>query len=209
MPEREFDALFRGLAEQGFSIADNLLPPDLVGELYDEALQSWKAGRFEAARVGHARHPRRVTAIRGDTILWLDPGHETPAQSRFLEWSETLRHELNRHFYLGLQRTEFHFAPSAAGQGYARHIDQHRNQPHRRITLILYLTPDRQAGDGGELCLYRPHEPEREWLRVAPERGRLILFRSELLPHAVLPAHKPRWSMTGWFRNDGMLLRAA
>lgn len=209
MTEREFDALFRDIAEQGLSITDGLLPADLIDGLYCEALHAWQAGRFSPARVGHSRQPQHISAIRGDTIMWLDSASGSPAQERFIDWSERLRNALNQNFYLGLQRTEFHYARYDAGRGYARHIDQHRGQPHRRITLILYLTPDRRPDDGGELCLYRPEEPEREWLRVVPERGRLVLFRSELIPHAVLPARRPRWSMTGWFRNDGILLQAA
>lgn len=209
MLEREFHALFRDLSEQGLSIADGLLPTELVEALYQEALSAWQAGQFTAARVGHARQPQRITVIRGDTIMWLDPEPHSPAQGEFLEFTETLRHALNQEFYLGLQRTEFHYARYDAGEGYARHFDQHRGQPNRRITLILYLTPDRQPDDGGELCLFKPDDPQQEWLRIAPERGRLVLFRSELIPHAVLPTRRPRWSMTGWFRNDSVLLQAA
>lgn len=209
MLEREFHALFRDLSEQGLSIADGLLPDELIDALYHEALGAWQTGQFTAARVGHARQPQRITAIRGDTIMWLDPERHSPAQEQFLQFTETLRHALNEAFYLGLQRTEFHYARYDAGEGYARHLDQHRGQPHRRITLILYLTPDRQPDDGGELCLFKPDDPQQEWLRIAPERGRLVLFRSELIPHAVLPTRRPRWSMTGWFRNDSVLLQAA
>ncbi len=205
----DFNALFHDLAEQGVSISDGLLPADLIDALYDEALLGWNEGRFADAHVGHARRPQRITAIRGDSILWLEPEARSGAEGRFLDWAETLRQELNLQFYLGLQRSEFHFARYDAGQGYARHFDQHRNEPHRRITLTLYLTPDWQADDGGELCLYRPDNPEQEWLRVLPQRGRMVLFRSELIPHAVMPARKTRWSMTGWFRNDSLLLRAA
>ncbi len=207
MPEREFEALFRQLAEQGFTMMDGQLPADLIDDLYKEGLQAWQSGAFDEARVGPAQQLRRVPAIRGDSIHWIDAGRGMAAQKRFLEWSEDLRQALNEYFYLGLQRSEFHYARYGSGQGYARHMDQHRGQPHRRITLILYLTPDRQPGDGGELCLYHPEAPEREWQRIAPERGRLVLFRSELLPHAVLPAHRPRWSLTGWFRNDQLLSR--
>lgn len=209
MQNPEFDALFRELSEQGVSIADGVLPPDLIDHLYEEAQQAWMNGRFTEAHVGHARQPQRITAIRGDTVLWLEPEPQTPTEERFLAWTEALRQELNHQFYLGLQRSEFHFARYDPGQGYARHLDQHRNQPHRRITLVLYLTPEWHLDDGGELCLYRPDNPQQEWRRITPERGRLVLFRSELIPHAVLPARKTRWSLTGWFRNDGVLLRAA
>lgn len=207
--EHQFDALLRDLAEQGFTIKDGLLPSDLIDGLYEEGLRGWQDGCYTDARVGHARQPQRIRAIRGDAIWWLETRHSDSARQRFLDWTEALRNALNREFFLGLQRTEFHYARYDVGDGYARHMDQHRSQPHRRITLILYLTPDRQPDDGGELCIYHPDDPEREMLRVQPERGRLVLFRSELLPHAVLPARRPRWSLTGWFRDDAVLLHAA
>lgn len=209
MLDQEFDALLRDLAEQGVSIRDGLLPPEFVDALYKEGLRSWQAGEFTPARVGHALQPQRVTAIRGDTICWLDSEPKNTAQNQFVEWAEALRYALNAEFYLGLQRTEFHYAHYLPGSGYARHYDQHRGQPYRRIALILYLTPERHPDDGGELCLYRPDAPHEEWMRVAPERGRLVLFRCEQFPHAVLPARRSRWSMTGWFRNDSVLLSAA
>lgn len=209
MSEREFDALFQDLSEQGFSVIDGMLPADLVTGLYEEGLQDWKRGTFEPARIGPPQQAQRITSIRGDCIRWLDPYHAAPAQARFLEWTEELRQQLNLNFYLGLQRSEFHFARYEPGQGYSRHMDQHRGQPHRRITLILYLTPERQPDDGGELCLFHPDQPDSEWLRIAPEQGRLVVFRSEMWPHAVLPTRRPRWSLTGWFRNDQVLLNAA
>jgi len=200
--EREFHALFGQLAEQGFSMQDGLLPQDLIDGLYEEGRQGWSSGAFRAARVGPTQQPLHSPAIRGDTIRWLEPGPENSAQSRFLGWAEALRHQLNSHFYLGLKHSEFHFAHYDIGRGYARHLDQHRGQPHRRISLILYLTPDWQADDGGELCVYAANDPAREWQRVQPTQGRLVVFRSELLPHEVLPARKPRWSVAGWFRSD-------
>jgi Predicted proline hydroxylase len=200
--EREFDALFRDMAEQGYGMQDNVLPDQLLQELYASAYSAWEQGLFEQARVGPAHRAQRIPSIRGDSICWLEPDTDEPAQRHFHEWTETLRRHLNREFFLGLQRSELHFAHYEPGQGYSRHFDQHRGQPHRRITLIVYLTPERRPEDGGELCLYRPEKPEEEWLRIAPERGRVVLFRSDMIPHAVLPTHRDRWSVTGWFRDD-------
>jgi len=199
---QEFDALFRDLAEQGYSIQDDQLSADLVTALHEEAQLAWNAGEFHQARIGTPTQPKRQAEIRGDSIRWLEENTARPAQRAFLNWTERLRHELNATFYLGLKRSEFHFARYAPGDGYVRHLDQHKGQPHRRITLILYITQDRQPADGGELVIYSPENPEREILRVAPQTGRLVLFRSELLPHAVLPAVRTRWSVSGWFRDD-------
>lgn len=200
--EREFDALFRDLTEQGFGMQDALLPDQLITDLYESARQGRQKGLFQQARVGHAQQAQHLPHIRGDSIHWLEPEINDPAQCRFLDWADSLRRRLNQAFFLGLQRSEFHFALYEPGQGYARHMDQHRGQPHRRITLIVYLTPDRQPEDGGDLCLFHPDAPDQEWLRIAPERGRIVLFRSDLIPHSVLPAKQCRWSVSGWFRDD-------
>src|SRR5690554_4596628 len=63
--EREFHALFRQLAEQGFSMQDGLLPQDLIDDLYEEGHQGWSSGAFRAARVGPTQQPLHSPAIRG------------------------------------------------------------------------------------------------------------------------------------------------
>jgi len=32
--------------------------------------------------------------------------------------------------------------------------------------------------------------------------ARLVIFRSDLIPHEVLPCRQARWSLTGWLRSD-------
>ncbi|HAJ18613.1 MAG TPA: hypothetical protein DCL95_00870 [Rhodospirillaceae bacterium] len=41
--------------------------------------------------------------------------------------------------------------------------------------------------------------------RLIPAPGRLVVFRSDLVWHEVLPGRKPRWSLTGWLRDDFLL----
>ncbi|WP_350494820.1 2OG-Fe(II) oxygenase [Neopusillimonas aromaticivorans] len=65
-----------------------------------------------------------------------------------------LRQTLNQQYYLGLRSEEFHLARYDSGYGYSRHLDQHRNSPHRKISAVLYLNDDWNDDDGGELCLY-------------------------------------------------------
>ncbi|MCQ9617086.1 2OG-Fe(II) oxygenase [Paenalcaligenes niemegkensis] len=138
----------------------------------------------------------------GDAISWLDNSDPASSASEFLEWARKLRLELNAAFYTGLKSEEFHFARYAVGQGYTTHMDQHRGNPHRRISLVLYLNRNWGPEDGGELCLYSPDDPSLEIHRILPQPGRLVLFRSDVFPHAVLPANKPRLSLSGWFRTD-------
>lgn len=130
------------------------------------------------------------------------------ACQRFLRWATHVQLGLNRHFYLSLKRHEFHFARYDAGYGYSTHLDQHQGQPHRQISLILYLNPQWGEEDGGELCMFCLKDHSVETGRIRPRHNRLVLFRSGLIPHAVLPCTRPRWSLTGWFRNDDDALPA-
>ena len=66
---------------------------------------------------------------------------------------------------------------------------------------MLYLNDDWQASDGGELVVYDEHSQE-VLHRVLPSAGTLVCFLSEEFPHEVLPAHRDRMSIAGWFRID-------
>lgn len=196
--------LLQNLEEQGWAVADGFMPPTLTKRLYRHACDIWHQGRFRDAHVGTPQTELRDSAIRGDTISWLDDDTTIPACRDFLDWAGNLQHVLNRHFFLGLKRHEFHFARYDKGYGYKTHIDQHRGQPYRQITLVLYLNLEWGEHDGGELCIYSPQDDTLEVQRILPKHDRLVLFRSGLIPHAVLSCTRPRWSLTGWFRNDAL-----
>eukprot|EP00929_Paragymnodinium_shiwhaense_P118249 TRINITY_DN90189_c0_g1_i1.p1 TRINITY_DN90189_c0_g1~~TRINITY_DN90189_c0_g1_i1.p1 ORF type:complete len:769 (+),score=181.07 TRINITY_DN90189_c0_g1_i1:62-2368(+) len=71
----------------------------------------------------------------------------------------------------------------------------------RRLTVLAYFN-DWQEGDGGELRL---HESERDmpdgrrFKAVAPAAGRLVIFDSRRVWHAVAPSQRGgRWAATLW-----------
>jgi SM-20-related protein len=43
---------------------------------------------------------------------------------------------------------------------------------------------------------------DNETLDVLPQAGRLVCFRSEQIEHEVLPATRPRFSITGWILDQ-------
>ena len=59
--------------------------------------------------------------------------------------------------------------------------------------LYCHLNEGWVKGDGGELKIHKPLERV-----VDPVFNRLVLFRSDTVLHEVLPARKPRRSLTGW-----------
>lgn len=188
------------LQHQGWCMADDLLPADLAQSLLAEAQLRKALGQFSAAAVGRKYSRQLLPHVRNDTICWIDQATPYPASTAFSAWADQLRLVMNRHFFLGLTHLEQHFAHYEPGAGYAKHIDQHANTRSRTLSIILYLNPDWQSGHGGELCIYLPTTAQK--CLIAPLIGRIVLFRSDTIVHAVLPCKTERWSLTGWFRND-------
>ena len=196
------DKLLEDLEHKGWTMSDDIVSVALAHRLLAEGEQRRQQNQFHAATIGRASSQQHNTAIRGDTICWIDDPSPYPESAELLQRTTLLRDTLNRYFYLGLRHLECHFARYEPGAGYACHIDQHKNTGFRKISMVLYLNPDWQPGDGGELSIYSPDDPDTEIQRVLPKMGRLVLFRSDTIPHAVQPCTKTRWSLTGWFRND-------
>ncbi len=184
------------LSAAGISICDQFIAPGQVRSLVDCAQARQAQGEFAAARIGNDASQQRRTDIRGDFTCWLsEPLY--PAERLLLEELEQLRQELNREAYLGLFELELHYAWYPPGSGYARHLDQPRSGTQRKVSLALYLNADWQPLAGGALRMFEADEGFRD---IEPLAGRLVCFLTEGREHAVLPASRDRWSISGWFR---------
>ncbi|MFW7340830.1 2OG-Fe(II) oxygenase [Pollutimonas sp. H1-120] len=202
MHQRE--QLLESLADQGWAVSDGLIDAHLCHRLREQCRQTWEQGGFRPAGVGHGRKLALHTDIRGDSICWIEPQLAESATLEFLQWADVFRRDLNRTFYTGLTNTEFHFARYPEGHRYRKHMDQHQGQSQRKISLVLYLNSEWSETDHGELCLYSPRDENTIIERVLPMPGRLAVFRSDLIPHEVMPCAQPRWSLAGWFRSDAI-----
>ena len=171
-----------------------------------ECLQERRArGLFRDARIGRDATLQRKSEVRGDQTCWLsEPSFG--AERELLRGLERLRMRLNRDLTLGLFELELHYAYYPPGAGYARHVDQPQASiprpatwpAARRVSLVLYLNENWHAADGGELELYDGAKLAR---RVEPLAGRLVCFLTEGREHAVLTAHRERFSISGWYRS--------
>lgn len=206
---QDIDNILSALEHRGWIVTDNLIPAKLVQDLLSEAQEHWAQGQFHDARIGRKQQLAVVADIRGDSILWLDTADHYPATQEIFTLTKMMQDAFNQYFYLGLKHIELHYARYGSGKGYTRHLDQHHQTFHRKITFITYLNPEWRQEDGGELVLYDPLKPSEELQRVLPIAGRTVIFRSELLEHEVLASKKPRWSVTGWFRDDENFLGIA
>ncbi|MEP7340208.1 MAG: 2OG-Fe(II) oxygenase [Acidobacteriota bacterium] len=200
------------IANRGWTVLNDFLPPATITSLRAEAQRLWQQEDFRAAGIGRSGGYAVRAGIRGDHICWLDEQELTPAQEVYWETIEELRQAMNRELFLSLASFESHFAIYPPGRTYQKHLDRFSDADERAISCTLYLNEDWHAEDGGQLRLYLPEENLVEddlaesYLEVLPVAGTCALFRSDTFFHEVLPAKRPRFSLTGWFRRRSLRL---
>jgi SM-20-related protein len=192
------ETIARSLAECGWWSGDGIVDAPLLDRLRSSLTSHVAAGRLAPAAVGRGALRRIDASVRGDSTRWLD-GAEAPERELF-EALARLRLGLNHALYLGLVHVEAHYALYAPGTGYVRHMDTFVDSPERTISFVLFLNEGWSDVDGGELVLYRKDSSD-ELARVVPTCGRLVMFVSGEIPHAVRPGARPRMSIAGWFRR--------
>jgi SM-20-related protein len=187
---------------QGWAVMRGCLGLEDSLRLRSECEAGCRDGAFKRAGVGKGTQRMIHEEIRRDEVLWLQVGEASVEQTVYLAWLETLRLALNQRLFLGLFEFEGHFAIYSEGAFYKPHLDRHRGTGDRIVTAILYLNPNWAPGDGGELKLWTTSgEKEGAFELIEPRMGTLVCFMAGEFWHEVLPAHKTRMSVTGWFRD--------
>lgn len=183
------------LDESGWTLVDDLIPQDILIQIKHQAKTAWESGFFKPAQIGRGSEQQKVRSTRGDDIYWLE-NPEPPIRLLM----QDLQTQLNQTLWLGINQFEVHFARYQESTGYEAHIDQSpRHNPlmgERLISFVLYLNENWQKHHAGELCIY-----DKEQILVEPIWGRILLFKSREILHAVMPSRAERWSLTGWFRK--------
>jgi SM-20-related protein len=184
-----------GLIKDRFSVFPNYFSNELITDLYRELHHHLNENHLRVAHIGKGPQRTRADDIRGDSTLWLNGG--SAAQRAYHNEMEQLRLAFNQQLFLGLTELEAHFAYYPPGSGYQKHLDSFQNDNLRRVSIVTYLNPQWQIGDGGELLIY---QEERILAEVPPLGGTLVCFVSEDIPHQVAVTHHERSSIAGWFR---------
>jgi SM-20-related protein len=192
-----------GLAENGFAVIDNFLLPHEVKSILE--LDEFQNGmlRFKKAGIGKSQDKQINEAIRGDHIQWIDRTSAAPALQCYLSKLQALISFVNENLFLSLKDYEVHMTIYPTGSYYKRHLDQFKKDDHRKLSVICYLNENWKEEEGGQLRIYLPHKD----IDVLPLAGRLVCFRSDQLEHEVLPATRPRLSITGWILDQHAELR--
>jgi SM-20-related protein len=194
--------LVSDIDRQGWSVIPGFMEHHLAIRLMAECQEAWENGDFRKAGVGRGDKLTIREDIRRDQVMWLLDDALSPEQQAYLGKLETLRLALNQQFFLGLFGFEGHFAIYPEGAFYKAHLDRHSGTSDRIVTVILYLNPDWQPGDGGELKLWTtPGDKNGAFELIEPRLGTLVCFLAADYWHEVQPANKTRMSITGWFRQ--------
>lgn len=194
----KYENVLSDLDQQGWSVQEDFFSTKLTQSLKETLTSFRQQGILKQAGIGRKNDFHIEQSIRSDEIAWFDESNLNEQQKKFLDITQQLQDAINEKFYLGLFELEIHFALYAPNAFYKRHLDQHKNQDTRVITVIAYLNEDWCKEDGGELQLYLN---DGKTITVYPNAGTLVCFMSADFEHEVLPAKRERASLTGWFRK--------
>ena len=201
LPEVDADAeaIAAALSAHGACRIAGFPTIDLTHALREDARRLWQDNALARAAVGRGGTHALRGDIRGDMTLWLDDARCGDAARDYLRQLDALRVELNQRLFLGLAEVEAHYAAYPRGTGYMRHRDRFADSDARVVSLVSYLNPAWQPGDGGKLRLHVGDSS----VDIAPRDGS-VCFLSEL-EHEVLPAQRERLSIAAWMRRSSSL----
>ncbi|HRJ29364.1 MAG TPA: 2OG-Fe(II) oxygenase [Cyclobacteriaceae bacterium] len=189
----DFEVIADGLAEQGYAVVDQFLSQHEVEAILQ--VKEFNDNRlFKKAGIGNSQSVQIQEGIRGDYIQWLDKSTAKTPIKVYLDKLDALTRFLNQALFLSLKDFEVHIARYPVGTFYKRHLDQFKQDDHRKLSVICYLNTNWKEEHGGQLRMYLPEGPKD----IYPLAGRLVCFRSDQLEHEVLPAIRERVSITGW-----------
>lgn len=203
------DQIADEIVTHGFIIVDDFLSAACIAELALQAKRLATHGKMHEATTGQGSTSSTNvnsanTKLRGDSVYWVNTNEPSTAVQTYLIATQAIQNTLNQHLFLGLFELESHFAIYPIGSRYHKHVDQFQHDKSRKVSCILYLNQGWNVDDdGGALRMYLEDAEDANYIDIAPQAGRLVLFLSAQFPHEVLPAKRERISITGWFRTRG------
>lgn len=185
------------LAAQDYVIIDDFIPAALYSEMTSFFNEILDADQLKKAGIGTLGDHTIDNKIRGDYVYWLDEKQDLTFKP-FFEQTTELIDKIRRYCFLSISDFECHLAYYPKGTFYKKHVDQFKERNNRIISFVLYLNPNWQEGDGGELIVH--HKDEE--ISIQPLKNRLVLFKSAEVLHEVALTTKERKSVTGWMLNN-------
>lgn len=194
---------------------------DFIDDLFGEVQEL--RSRMRPARMSRGDSTWEDDLIRGDSLCWVTPQICNDLKldtldkyvKRMLAECEVMKEALG---LIDEYNIQFAIYPGK-GETYHRHRDafprSDTDEPSRQLTCLLYLNREWLHDDGGQLRIFTTEgiklegagEPFSFWgvygYDIEPIFGRLVVFRSDLVDHAVLPCHRERSALTLWIHGTG------
>lgn len=186
------DAKLDDFIATGTMMLDDVFAMDDLTALQNES-------GFIEYRQAHLTHGERESAIRGDSIRWID--ESCPVGSAYLGAIDELGRYFNATLYTGIRSSEAHYACYPSGFGYKWHSDNPKGRDERVISAVFYLNDNWTAGNGGAITVV---DKTGETIQLLPQLNRLVVFDSNLL-HQVEITNRTRFSIATWLRRDNHL----
>lgn len=186
------DAKLDDFIATGTMMLDDVFAMDALTALQNES-------GFIEYRQAHLTHGERESAIRGDSIRWID--ESCPVGSAYLGAIDELGRYFNATLYTGIRSSEAHYACYPSGFGYKWHSDNPKGRDERVISAVFYLNDNWTADNGGAITVV---DKTGETIQLLPQLNRLVVFDSNLL-HQVEITNRIRFSIATWLRRDNHL----
>lgn len=196
--EKDFETLIASFIENKVGISNHFLSDDLSNNLKVNLLALFDKKLLVTAGIGNSEKLNHDSAVRSDSIYWLDRKNENRYENEFFDQIEDFIKYLNHSCYAGITGYEFHYSLYEKGSFYKKHLDQFQNNTSRQYSLISYLNADWIETDGGQLMIHQPNNNQT----ISPTQGKTVFFKSNELVHEVLLTHQRRMSITGWLKRD-------
>ncbi|MCV9929446.1 2OG-Fe(II) oxygenase [Flavobacterium sp. LS1R49] len=196
--ENSFEALIATYIENKVGISEHFLSTELANNLKQNLLDLNAKSLLQDAGIGNSDKVTYDGAIRSDSIYWLDKKHNNAFENEFFVQIEAFIDYLNISCYAGITGYEFHYSLYETGDFYLKHLDQFKNNPSRKYSMISYLNADWKESDGGELLIHQLDNNQK----ISPTQGKTVFFKSDELVHEVLVTQNTRMSITGWLKSD-------
>ena len=196
--ENSFEALIATYIDNKVGICEHFLSTELANNLKQNLLDLNAKSLLLDAGVGNLDKVTYDGAIRSDSIYWLDKKHNNAFENEFFVQIETFIAYLNSSCYAGITGYEFHYSLYEKGDFYFKQLDQFKNNPSRKYSMISYLNTNWEESDGGELLIHQLNNNQK----ISPTQGKTVFFKSDELVHEVLVTQNTRMSITGWLKSD-------
>jgi Rps23 Pro-64 3,4-dihydroxylase Tpa1-like proline 4-hydroxylase len=198
MENNSFEDLIATYIENKVGISEDFLSTTLADNLKQNLILLNQQSLLKSAGIGNAEKLSYDGAIRSDSIYWLDKKNNNVFENEFFTHIEAFILYLNTSCFAGITSYEFHYSLYESGDFYLKHLDQFKNNPGRKYSMISYLNANWENCDGGELVIHQLDNVQK----ISPTQGKTVFFKSDELIHEVLVTQKTRMSITGWLKCD-------